>query len=237
MTGAPASGVAQQKTISQSGLGRCHLPGIKQRVKQEVLQASVTVGGCWNQDWYRVKAASCVSYLLQTTFSPPSALVLFILCSSQPFFCEVIHYCKYFLLFGSEWDFSLSMNQMVSVAHRETVYHVCLLREHHWGFTVRPGSSFVCKTLHGVCLSLLGHQMGGVYGIRWYHEWQDVHTFAIKDLKVSLVFVIDSSPEPHTSGKADTTKAFEPHLSQILNFFNWIIWDKLSLKKIIFYSI
>lgn len=36
-----------------------------------------------------------------------------------------------------------------------------------------------------------------------------MHTFTVKDLKVSLgvVFVIDSSPEPHTSGKADGTKA------------------------------
>lgn len=120
-----------------------------------------------------------------------------------------MHYCKYFLLFGSERYFSLSMNQMVSVAHKETVYHVCLLREHHWGFTVRPGSSSVCKTLRGVCLSLLGHQMGGVYGIRRHREWQDVHTFARKYLKVSsvVVFLIDSSPAPHTSGKADRAKA------------------------------
>ena len=90
------------------------------------------------------------------------------------------------------------MNQMVSVAHRETVYHVCLLREHHRGSAVRPGSSSVCRALRGVCLSLLGHQMGGVYGVRRYHEWQDVHTFAIKYLKVSLVVaaVTDSSPEP-----------------------------------------
>lgn len=102
------------------------------------------------------------------------------------------------------------MNQMVSVAHKETVYHVCLLREHRWGFAVRPGSSSVCETLRGVCSSLLGHQMGGVYGIRRYHEWQDVHTFTIKYLKVSLVvvFLIGSSPEPHTSGKADRKKLF-----------------------------
>lgn len=137
--------------------------------------------------------------------------MLFIFCSSQAFFPprEVIHYCKYFLLFGSERDFSLSVNQMVSVAHRETVYHVCLLREHRWGFTVRPGSSSVCRALRGVCLSLLGHQMGGVYGIRRHREWQDVHTFAIKYRKVSLVvaFVIDSSPEPRTSGGGDGTIA------------------------------
>lgn len=140
--------------------------------------------------------------------------MLFISCSSQAFFssfsfCEVIHYCKYFLLFGSERDFSLSVNQMVSVARGETVYHVCLLREHHQGFTIRPGSSRVCKTLRGVCLSLLGHQMGGVYGIRRHREWQDVHTVATECLRVSLVVVavIDSSPESHISGKADRTKA------------------------------
>ena len=87
---------------------------------------------------------------------------------------------------------------MVSVAHKETVYRVCLLREHRRGSSVRPGSSSVCETLGGVCLSLLGHQMGGVYGIRRYYKWQDVHTFPIKYLKVSLgvVFLIDSSPEP-----------------------------------------
>lgn len=52
--------------------------------------------------------------------------------------------------------------------------------------TARTGSSGVCKALRGVCLSLLVHQMGGVYSVRQYHEWQDVHTVAMKYLTVSL---------------------------------------------------
>lgn len=146
-------------------------------------------------------------WIISTTFLPARASHFLWLAGF--FLWGFIHYCKYFLLFGSEQDFSLSVNQMVPVAHKETVCRVCLLREHHWGFTVRPGSSSVCETLRGVCLSLLGHQMGGVYGIRRHYEWQDAHTFARKYLKVSLVvvFLIGSSPEALTSGTTERTKA------------------------------
>lgn len=76
--------------------------------------------------------------------------------------------------------------------------------------------------------------MGGVYGIRRYYEWQDVHTFARKYPKVSLVvvFLIDGSPEPHTSGEADRTKAvfyafLESDLREILT--NKVIGETLSM--------
>lgn len=161
---------------------------------------------------------------------PTSLWFCFIFYILQAFFLSLYIAVNIFLLFGSERDFSLSVNQMLSVAHKETVYHVCLLREHRWGFTVRPGSSSVCQTLRGICLSLLGHQMGGVYGIRQYYKWQDVHTFTRKYLKVSLVvgFLIDSSPEPHTSGEADRTKAVFLCISWEIRLF--------KMRKIIIFS-
>lgn len=134
----PASGLLN-KRVSQSGW-KHHLCGLSSLLRRRNDTETDTV-------------------LLSTS--------LFLLCSSQAFSLLGLYITvNIFWLFGSVQDFSLSTNQMVSAARRETVYRVCLLREHRWGFTVRPGSSFVCRALRGVCFSLLGHQMGGVYGIR-----------------------------------------------------------------------
>lgn len=221
MTGAPAVGVAQQKTISQSSLGRHHLPGIK-RLAAGGEEVFAGISHCWrfcrNKHWYSLESKLTVSakrWITPTAFPSPPSFFSFSAARLLFFFLRFLYITvNIFLLFGSERDFSLSVNQMVSVAHKETVYRVCLLREHRRGSSVRPGSSRVCQTLGGVCLSLLGHQMGGVYGIRRYYKWQDAHTFPIKYLKVSLgvVFLIDSSPEP-------------PHLVKLM-FFLCISWAR-----------
>lgn len=105
MTGAPAVGVAQQKTISQSSLGRHHLPGIKQLATggEEVFAG---ISHCWrfcrNKHWYSLESKLTVSakrWITPTAFPLPS-LFLFIFCSSPAFFFPpvFIHYCKYFFV-------------------------------------------------------------------------------------------------------------------------------------------
>ncbi|MEQ2197173.1 hypothetical protein XENOCAPTIV_024703 [Xenoophorus captivus] len=125
-------GAAQQKTISQSGLGRYHLPT------------------------FNVSRRIC-------------RFTSFLHC-----FFPLLHYCKYFPLFGSEQGLFSKREPNGPPPLVEKLFITSVCRD--WrggGGGVGGGTSAsdlaliaVCKMLRAVCLSLHQHQMGGVYGIR-----------------------------------------------------------------------
>lgn len=199
----------KKEAISQSSFGRHHLAVMRQLAREEVL------GGCWNINtdtvWVKVTSLNLISCSSQA-FPPPPVLYITV--------------NIFFLLWLRAGLFSKREPNGLRRSHRVRLLRGAASRV----FAVRPGSSSVCQTLREVCLSLLGHQMGGVYGIRRHHERQDVHTFAMKYLKVSFFWLTAHLKTTHL------VKLIEQKLFFLMYFLSQICekyWKTLIIHSLI----